>query len=37
MDYATIAEIVGVPVGTVKSRIHRGRMMLRKLLSQESV
>lgn len=37
MDYATIGEIVGVPVGTVKSRIHRGRMMLRKLLSEESV
>ncbi len=35
LDYATIAEIVDVPVGTVKSRIHRGRMMLRKLLSRE--
>lgn len=36
MDYATIAEIVDVPVGTVKSRIHRGRTMLRKLLSGEA-
>lgn len=32
MDYATIAEILDVPVGTVKSRIHRGRMRLRELL-----
>lgn len=33
MDYATIAEILEVPVGTVKSRIHRGRMRLRELLT----
>ncbi len=33
MDYATIAEILEVPVGTVKSRIHRGRMRLRELLA----
>ena len=32
LDYQTIAEILDVPVGTVKSRIHRGRMMLRELL-----
>ncbi|MCA9243372.1 MAG: sigma-70 family RNA polymerase sigma factor [Phycisphaerales bacterium] len=32
LDYATIGEILGVPVGTVKSRIHRGRMMLRAML-----
>ena len=35
MDYATIAEILEVPVGTVKSRIYRGRMMLRQLLTEE--
>jgi RNA polymerase sigma-70 factor (ECF subfamily) len=35
LDYATIAEILDVPVGTVKSRIHRGRMMLRELLEGE--
>jgi RNA polymerase sigma-70 factor (ECF subfamily) len=35
LDYATIAEILGVPTGTVKSRIYRGRMMLRRLLEQE--
>lgn len=33
MDYSEIAEVLGVPVGTVKSRIHRGRMMLRTILS----
>ncbi|MFH1746010.1 MAG: sigma-70 family RNA polymerase sigma factor [Planctomycetota bacterium] len=35
MDYATIAEILEVPVGTIKSRIHRGRLMLRELLTKE--
>lgn len=35
MDYAAIAEVLSVPVGTVKSRIHRGRLMLRELLRAE--
>jgi RNA polymerase sigma-70 factor (ECF subfamily) len=35
LDYASIAEILEVPVGTVKSRIHRGRLVLRKLLRDE--
>ena len=35
MDYASIAEILEVPVGTVKSRIHRGRLALRELLRDE--
>jgi len=35
LNYATIAEILGVPVGTVKSRIHRGRLLLRDLLNEE--
>ena len=32
-DYAEIATIMRVEVGTVKSRIHRGRLALRKALS----
>jgi RNA polymerase sigma-70 factor (ECF subfamily) len=32
MDYATIGSVLGLPVGTVKSRIHRGRMLLRAQL-----
>lgn len=36
-DYATIADMLEIPVGTVKSRIHRGRMVLReKLRDSES-
>jgi len=34
-DYAEIAEIMQVEVGTVKSRIHRGRLILRSALSQD--
>jgi RNA polymerase sigma-70 factor (ECF subfamily) len=35
LEYAVIAEILKVRVGTVKSRIHRGRLMLRELLERE--
>jgi RNA polymerase sigma-70 factor (ECF subfamily) len=31
-DYATIAEILRVKIGTVRSRLHRARMQMRKLL-----
>jgi RNA polymerase sigma-70 factor (ECF subfamily) len=31
-DYAEIADMTGVSLGTVKSRIHRGRLALRHLL-----
>ena len=33
LSYAEIAALVGVPVGTVRSRVHRGRMRLREVLS----
>jgi RNA polymerase sigma-70 factor (ECF subfamily) len=32
MSYQQIAEIVGVPVGTVKSRVNRARLKLQKRL-----
>jgi RNA polymerase sigma-70 factor (ECF subfamily) len=32
MDHKEAAEVLGVPVGTVKSRTHRGRRMLRQAL-----
>lgn len=33
-SYEQIATALGVPVGTVRSRIHRGRKLLRDLLSE---
>lgn len=33
LSYEEIAQAVGVPVGTVRSRIHRGRRLLREMLS----
>ena len=32
LDHAAAAEVLGVPVGTIKSRAHRGRAMLRDRL-----
>jgi RNA polymerase sigma-70 factor (ECF subfamily) len=32
-DYAEIADMTGVSLGTVKSRIHRGRLALRDRLA----
>jgi RNA polymerase sigma-70 factor (ECF subfamily) len=37
LSYATIADIVGIPVGTVRSRLHRGRKILQKLLWRVAV
>lgn len=36
LDYATIGKILGLPVGTVKSRIHRGRLLIREMLGRET-
>jgi len=37
MPYAEIAEMVGVPVGTVKSRLFRGRRKLQEVLFDHAV
>jgi RNA polymerase sigma-70 factor (ECF subfamily) len=35
MDYHEVSVVIRSPVGTVKSRIHRGRLRLRELLSEQ--
>ncbi len=37
LSYAEAAELLGIPVGTVMSRLHRGRGRIRKRLSTETV
>ena len=37
LAYAEIAEIAGMPLGTVKTGIHRGRKRLRVLLAEDGV
>jgi RNA polymerase sigma-70 factor (ECF subfamily) len=34
LDYAEIAEVLGIPTGTVKSRIHEGRQSLQRILNR---
>lgn len=34
MDYAEVSQILGIPVGTVRSRLHRARAALRKALGE---
>lgn len=36
LKYEEIAEVVGVPIGTVRSRIHRARLELREMLEPGS-
>jgi RNA polymerase sigma-70 factor (ECF subfamily) len=33
MDYIEVSQALGVPIGTVRSRLHRARLQLRKALS----
>lgn len=33
LDYEQIAETLGIPIGTVKSRVHRGRLALKEYLA----
>lgn len=35
LDYRTVADVVGCPMGTVASRLNRARTRLRRLLSEE--
>ncbi len=37
MDYDTIAETLEIPVGTVRSRLHRARLELRTILQRKAV
>jgi len=37
LTYKEIAEVLGIPMGTVMSRLHRGRALLRQRLASSSV
>jgi len=34
LDYDTIAGMLGQPIGTIKTNIHRGKALLRKRLAE---
>jgi RNA polymerase sigma-70 factor (ECF subfamily) len=34
LSYEEVAEVLGVPAGTVRSRIHRGRLLLQQVLKE---
>jgi RNA polymerase sigma-70 factor (ECF subfamily) len=36
-SYADAAQILGIPIGTVMSRLHRGRRILKQTLAEESI
>jgi len=35
MDYRTTADVLGIPIGTVRSRLNRARVLLRRALSED--
>ena len=37
LSYKEIAEVMGCPIGTVMSRLHRGRKLLQKSLREQAV
>jgi RNA polymerase sigma-70 factor (ECF subfamily) len=37
LSYKEIAEVMGCPIGTVMSRLHRGRKLLQKSLREQAI